>query len=923
MGDKEVKAEFKQKAQKNPEQHYPVKALKELGFSRGQCTNCKSYFWSKDRRTVCGDSACVGGFHFIGKSPAKRKLDYIDTWKQFAAVHKKLGYTPIKRYPVVARWNPTVDFTIASIAAFQPFVVSGEVEPPANPLVIPQFCLRFNDIDNVGITGSHYVGFVMMGQHAFVAPQKYNLNKYVQDHLYWINNGMGLRNEDITIHEDAWAGGGNYGPSMEFFSGGLEISNQVYMQYEITNGKQKELAIKVLDMGQGHERVPWFTHGESTSYETTFPSVIKKLRSITGVTVDKDVMKRFLPYAGWLNIDEVANVDAAWKKVSEKVGVGVDALREQIQKQAALYSIAEHSRALLFALSDGALPSNVGGGYNLRVILRRALGLADHYGWDVNLGELCSLHAAYLKPLFPELKRNIEDVKKILDVEKSKFENTKQKAHSVIRKVVQDKIDDAVLLRLYDSQGINPELVREEARKEGVMIAVPENFYARIAEMHEKQVQAHETKKEEKLPLDDVKDTQALYFDDWNVPAKFSARVVKVIGDAVVLDKTWFYPTSGGQLHDLGRLGGYEVVDVFKQGAVIVHKINAMSKLKAWETVVCTIDPQRRKQLAQHHTATHIVNAAARNVLGNHINQASAKKTVEKGSIDITHYSRLNDKELFAIEKEANAIVTKGKKVLKRFMPRGQAEKKFGVGIYQGGVAPGKMLRIVEISGVDVEACGGTHLNNTKEADLIHIINSNKVADDVVRVEFVAGKAAHEWEKEMKVRSERIVQLIDKLGVRVTVSPHSVQLAAEVFSVSVEQLFDTLVKFIDMVEENSKKLQEKKKFSSAPLDKFCVQLFEHWKEQNKKIEQLHDTLAKEQVKKLHEKSVAVLHLDVHALREIAARFKNILLVNKEGAFVFKGSDEKFKELILLGAKGGGKELRQGKIDTKKALGFRF
>src|SRR3989344_962967 len=730
MGDKEVKAEFKQVAQKNPEQHYPVKALKELGFLRNQCSNCRTYFWSTHKnRKVCGDSACVGGFHFIGNSPAKKKLDYIETWKQFAAVHKKMGYTPIKRYPVVARCNPTVDFTIASIAAFQPFVVTGEVEPPANPLVIPQFCQRFNDIDNVGITGSHYVGFIMMGQHAFVAPKKYDVNQYITDHLHWLNQGMGLKNEEITIHEDAWAGGGNFGPSMEFFSRGLEISNQVYMQYEIFGGVKKELAIKVLDMGQGHERVPWFTHGESTSYETTFPSVVRKLRSVTGVKVDKEIMKRFLPYAGWLNIDEIENVEAAWKKVAAQVGVDVDELRGQIHKQAALYSIAEHSRALLFALNDGALPSNVGGGYNLRVILRRALDFADKYHWDIDINELCQLHAAYLRPLFPELKNNLDDVKKILEVEKNKFNNTKQKAHSIIRKVVQEKIDDAVLLQLYDSQGISPELVKEEARKEGVRIAVPENFYARIAEMHDKKKQEHETKKEEKLPLGGVPDTQALYFDDWDVPGKFNAKVLKVVGDAVVLDKTWFYPTSGGQLHDIGYLGNYTVVEVFKQGGVIVHKLGVKPNLKNGDSVACSIDVERRKQLAQHHTATHIVNAAARTVLGHHINQASAKKTIEKGSIDLTHFSKLTDKEILDIEKEANLIVKKGITLRKKFIPRGEAEKRFGVGIYQGGVAPGKMLRIVEIVGVDVEACGGTHLNNTKEADLIHIINTTKVAD--------------------------------------------------------------------------------------------------------------------------------------------------------------------------------------------------
>ena len=201
MSDKEIKLSFKKLAQANPDKHYPVKALLSYGYQRRQCTTCKTFFWSQDKsRKICGDNACAGGFQFIGHSPAKKKLDYIQTWQEFARIHKKLGYTPIERYPVVARWNPTTDFTIASIAAFQPLVVSGEVKPPANPLVIPQFCVRFNDIDNVGITGAHYAGFVMLGQHAFVSPKDYNINKYFTDHVTWLEQGLGLSTDHITVH---------------------------------------------------------------------------------------------------------------------------------------------------------------------------------------------------------------------------------------------------------------------------------------------------------------------------------------------------------------------------------------------------------------------------------------------------------------------------------------------------------------------------------------------------------------------------------------------------------------------------------------------------------------------------------------------------------------------------------------------------
>ena len=153
LPDKELKKWFKEECKKDPEKHYPSGTLKKLGYRRGQCSKCGTYFWSTDAdQKACGEANCSGGFRFIGKSPAKYQLSYVETWQKFAKMFEKMGYTPIKRYPCVSRWNPTTDFTIASIAAFQPYVVSGEVMPPANPLVIPQFCLRFGDIDNVGIT---------------------------------------------------------------------------------------------------------------------------------------------------------------------------------------------------------------------------------------------------------------------------------------------------------------------------------------------------------------------------------------------------------------------------------------------------------------------------------------------------------------------------------------------------------------------------------------------------------------------------------------------------------------------------------------------------------------------------------------------------------------------------------------------------
>ena len=156
------------------------------------------------------------------------------------------------------------------------------------------------------------------------------------------------------------------------------------------------------------------------------------------------------------------------------------------------------------------------------------------------------------------------------------------------------------------------------------------------------------------------------------------------------------------------------------------------------------IDVTRRLQLAFHHTATHVVNSAAKKILGNHINQAGAKKTTEKATLDITHYKTISDEELKLIEDEANRIIKKRINVNLSFMDRDEAERRYGMSIYQGGAVPGSKLRIVNIENVDVECCGGTHVLNTSEIGEIKILKTTKISDAIVRLEFIAGAKVKE-----------------------------------------------------------------------------------------------------------------------------------------------------------------------------------
>ncbi|NOZ76854.1 MAG: alanine--tRNA ligase, partial [Euryarchaeota archaeon] len=160
------------------------------------------------------------------------------------------------------------------------------------------------------------------------------------------------------------------------------------------------------------------------------------------------------------------------------------------------------------------------------------------------------------------------------------------------------------------------------------------------------------------------------------------------------------------------------------------------------DTVRCKIDRERRVQLAQHHTATHIINGVSRKLLGEHIWQAGAEKTPRKSRLDITHYEALTPEQLEEIKEKTNDVIRQGISVVSRIYPRGEAEARFGFRLYQGGAVPGLELRVVSIPGLDTEACGGTHLHSTAEAEYVEMIGSTKIQDGIVRLEYVAGQAA-------------------------------------------------------------------------------------------------------------------------------------------------------------------------------------
>jgi len=232
---------------------------------------------------------------------------------------------------------------------------------------------------------------------------------------------------------------------------------------------------------------------------------------------------------------------------------------------------------------------------------------------------------------------------------------------------------------------------------------------------------------------------------------EFDAKVLRVIDDLVILDRTSFYARGGGQEPDYGTISGSKVVDVNKHGEVILHKLEGEIP-KEGETVSCKVDETRRTNITKNHTSTHILNASSRKILGSWVWQHSAFKDVDHARLDITHHSSLTKEEEKQIEDAANEMVKQDLPVTIEYFDRGTAEQKYGFRIYQGGVVPVKSVRIVSIEDKDIEACGGTHVKKTGAIELIKIKRTKRIQDGVVRIEFVSGNTAQEYVKQQKVK---------------------------------------------------------------------------------------------------------------------------------------------------------------------------
>ncbi|CAG0980734.1 MAG: alanine--tRNA ligase [Candidatus Methanoperedens sp.] len=880
---------------------YELDYFKENGFARKQCPKCGKNFWTRDSETeFCGDPPCVS-YSFIGKPVFKKEYDISSMREAYLSFFEKEGHTRVNRYPVIARWRDDIYLTIASIADFQPFVTSGLVPPPANPLTISQPCIRLDDLDAVGRSGRHLTTFEMMAHHCF--------NKRGQE-IYWkdrtvelcdsLLSSFGLDLNAVTYKEAPWAGGGNAGPSVEVLVGGLELATLVFMDLKQTKGGSIEIKGQtyekmdnyIVDTGYGLERFVWASRGSPTIYDAVFPRIVNELMDLAGVehSIDNpeyaEIFSQNARLAGVMDISGQANLFQLRKKVADSIGTTVEKLQRIMVPVETVYAITDHSRCLAFMLGDGIIPSNVKAGYLTRLVLRRTLRLMKELDIKEPLIEIIEMQIRDF-PEYPEFRERLDTIREIVALEEEKYADTIERGTKLVKKTAKhfkeknQPIPLAELIQLYDTHGIPPEITREVAKEAGVAVELPDTFYSLVAQSHSKA----QTEDEETLALD-LPPTQKLYYE-YPEQIEFEATVLDVIENNVILDRTMFYPEGGGQPADHGTLSVNDyvvnVADVQNLNGVIVHETDSDFGFKKGDTVKGMVDWERRMAHMRHHTATHIVNEAAKSVLGKHIWQTGAQKSTDRARLDLTHFKRITDEEFKEIELLANKAVMKNQPVFIDWMDRIEAQQRYGFVLYQGGVPPGKDIRILRV-GNDVEACGGTHVSNTGLIGPIKLIKTERIQDGVERIEFSAGEAAV---KRIQERDE----LLKK--------------ASEALRVSPDQLPDTVNRF-----------------------------FEEWKDFKKENERLKTELAEVRVRAMMSDAVdinglkvlakKIPHADVEELIKAATEFgKNddvvaILASDKAGVKIVmsagahaqkKGvnSGAIVREMSnLLGGGGGGK-----------------
>ncbi|MGC8775236.1 MAG: alanine--tRNA ligase [Chlorobaculum sp.] len=688
----------------------------------------------------------------------------------------------VRSAPVIPAEDPTLLFTNAGMNQFKD-VFLGKGAREYVRAADTQKCIRasgkHNDLEDVGRDTYHHTFFEMLGNWSFGDYYKKEaigwawelmtgVWKLPKERLYATvyqddDESLELWKKETDIDhshilkfgnkDNFWEMGetGPCGPCSEIHidltpdgSGGplvnvgdhrvIELWNLVFIQYDRqTDGTLQPLPQKHVDTGMGFERVAAVLQGKSSNY-------------------DSDV---FAPLFG---------------RITELTGVAYTASLDS-PSDIAMRVIADHCRTLTFALSDGAMPGNEGRGYVLRRILRRAVRYAGTLGChEPIIYKMVEVLVRTMADVFPELEKQQATVEKIIRAEEESFLVTLGRGTEIFNEVVAGMktagsatISGADAFKLYDTFGFPLDLTRLMAAEVG--LGIDEAGFEHC--MMEQKTRARMDRKDKMQVQDDGGEwqwfapeapTTFVGYDMLETEATLVA--VRVSGDKLlmVLDQTPFYAESGGQVGDHGTLetAGYrlDVTDTRKDGEQIVHVVtSAHDKVRdcvvtpadvsfnGVVSVEAAVDRDRRVATERNHTATHLLHAALRKVLGEHVQQKGSLVTPERLRFDFSHFSKVSAEELEQVEHEVNADIRKAAGVTKHADVPYEEALALGALAFFGDKYADR-VRVVDVPGISIELCGGTHVGNIGQIGMVKIVSESSVAAGIRRIEAVTGSAA-------------------------------------------------------------------------------------------------------------------------------------------------------------------------------------
>jgi alanyl-tRNA synthetase len=706
------------------------------------------------------------------------------------------GHRIVRSSSLVPANDPTLLFTNAGMNQFKE-VFLGLEKRDYSRATSSQKCVRaggkHNDLENVGYTRRHHTFFEMLGNFSFgdyfkkeaiayawelvTSPNWYGIPK---DKLYvtifreddeaeelW-QNVAGLSKDRIFRLDEAdnfWQMGetGPCGPCSEIHydlgpeaaepgreheqfpsdAGGrfVEIWNLVFMQFDrAEDGKMTPLPHPSIDTGMGLERITAVLQGKLSNYDT-------------------DLVRPIIERAG-----ELLNIQ-----------YGVDVKRDVV-----LRINADHARATAFLIHDGILPANDGRGYVLRKIMRRAMRNARLAGEaEPYLHKLTAFVAELMKPAYPELMESIERVARIVRDEENRYATTFQIAerffHDEAKSAVNGVLPGAAAFKLYDTYGLALDEQDEMAREFGLSID-REGF---SAEMEKQRTRARASwRGADKAQIAEVyKDLPAAEFlrDTWETPVEVSRLIasskepVSEVFEGHVeaaFPKTPFYAESGGQVGDTGVLLDPEtrerlaiVEGVFRPTpGTSIHKIYVLRPIKVGQRLIGQVDRPLRGATMRNHTATHLLHAALRQVLGTHVKQAGSVVEPNRLRFDFTHYAALTQDELLEVERLVNEQILANAGVHTDVMDLDQALQTGAMALF--GEKYGEKVRVVQIPGFSRELCGGTHVERTGDIGLFKAIYEGSISAGVRRIEAITGTGALERFQQTSASVQKAGQLL-------------------------------------------------------------------------------------------------------------------------------------------------------------------